>query len=98
MFVISVKFRPIINMCIGPFSEPPQNFLFGKPALKFNLENLMVNDRVLTSQEWYCFTDFVSNLFVENMTKTQHFRGKHERGSLLVPSKRRVDANITNCS
>lgn len=35
----------------------------------------MTNELVLTSQELYCFMDFVSNLVVENMTKNNTFAG-----------------------
>jgi len=57
-------------MCIGSFSEPPEKSLFEKPRFQeLNLENFMTIDLVLTSQEWYGFMDFISNLVVENMTK-----------------------------
>jgi hypothetical protein len=70
VFVISAKFRPIIcNTFIGPFSEAPAKFLFGKPRFEeLKLENFLINDRLLTSQDWYCFMDFISRLVVENMT------------------------------
>jgi hypothetical protein len=57
-------------MNIGPFSEPSEKFFFEKLRFKeLNLENFVTNDLVLTSQELYCFMDFISNLVVENMTK-----------------------------
>jgi hypothetical protein len=55
-------YRPI-------FRAPGKIPLWETPFKKLNLENLMINDRVLTSQEWYGFMDFVTNLVVENMTK-----------------------------
>jgi len=82
-------------MHIDPFSEPPEKFLFEKPHFKeLNLEIFITNDLVLTSQEWYSFMDFISNLVVENMMKTQHFCGNHERRRLLEISRCRLAANI----
>jgi len=97
VLAISVKFKSIINMYMGPFSEPPEIFLFEKPCFEeLYLKNFITNDLVLTSQEWYCFMDFISNLVVENMTKTQHFCGNHERRRLFEISRRRLAANIKN--
>jgi hypothetical protein len=44
-------------MCIGPFSESRKK------------SSLMINDRVLTTQEWCCVMEFVTNLVVENLAK-----------------------------